>query len=65
MKNLVNYLDEYLDENNDSISYDSKKSKKDKKDKINKKELRRMDETNNQSQITKTYKNKSKYYKRK
>ncbi len=63
MKNLVNYLDEYLDENND-FSCNSKKNKKD-KNKINKKELRRMDETNNQSQITKTFKNKSKYYKRK
>lgn len=57
MKNLVNYLDEWLDEDND---FDPSKQKK---DKVNKKAFKKINE-DNQSHPNKTYKNKSKYYKK-
>lgn len=57
MKNLVNYLDEWLDEENDF------EPSKQKKDKINKKTFKKINE-DNQTQPNKTYKNKSKYYRK-
>lgn len=57
MKNLVNYLDEYLDEEN--IFENVKQTK----EKFNKKAFKKIDE-DNQTQSNKTYKNKSKYYRK-
>jgi hypothetical protein len=57
MKNLVNYLDEYLDEEN--IFENVKQTK----EKFNKKAFKKIDE-DNQTQPNKTYKNKSKYYRK-